>query len=320
MVAPSVVAAVSSSLPPPCPAVIEQPMEKALVSESTLSQLGFPSEFPYEFDSSAFTSPDDSTETKDETSDDEDDFLAGLTRRLALSTQRLSSPPSLVTDKSEVKPPESTLSGVVSPNGPFSQVPSPPTSPSPEDESLKVISAAAGEVAKMKKMAAKPNSNSPPNPKPNSFIPFPPHQNAAFFSYYYWLWPSQTPPYNHQSPIMTLPPALIAPPFPVLAAPTAAKQPSTGTGVFIPRKFPNPSDDSQKKSGDECVKIPKKVVHQQKPKTKESSVRCQPHLQARLSKGHSKIGKECVKTKPSQRPVSGGCVKEERSLPQEWIY
>lgn len=101
MVAPPV-AAVSSGLPPPSPAVVEQPMEKVL---STPSQLSFPNEFPYEFDSSTFsspfTSPGDSTETEDETSDDEDGFLAGLTRRLALSTQRLPSPPSFVTDKAD---------------------------------------------------------------------------------------------------------------------------------------------------------------------------------------------------------------------------
>jgi len=91
MVAPPIAAA-SLELPPPFPAVFEQPMEK----------LTFPNEFPYEFASSTFsTSPEDSTETEDETTDDEDDFLAGLTRRLALSTQRLSSP-SFVTDKSQV--------------------------------------------------------------------------------------------------------------------------------------------------------------------------------------------------------------------------
>lgn len=98
MVAPPVAAA-SAGLSPPLPAVVERPMEKVL---STLSQLSFPNEFPYEFDSSTFsTSPEDSTETEDETTDDEDDFLAGLTRRLALSTQRLSSP-SFVIDKAQV--------------------------------------------------------------------------------------------------------------------------------------------------------------------------------------------------------------------------
>ncbi|XP_024013706.1 uncharacterized protein LOC18021632 isoform X2 [Eutrema salsugineum] len=291
MVAPPFAAA-SSDIHPPCPAV----------SESTLSQLGIPNEFPYEFDSSAFSSvfnsSEDSTETQCETSDDEDDFLAGLTRRLALSTQRLSSPPSLVNDKPEVKPANSTLSGPVScsnsgdrsPNGPFSQVPSPSTSPFREEEedSLKVLSAAAGEVAKIKmaNFVAKPISR--PNPNPSSFVPFP--QNAAFCDYYYWLWQ----------------PVLFASPYPVggvLAAPTAVKQTSAGTGVFIPRNHPNPSD-SRKKSGGGSVKFRSKVVHQQKPKIKEFSGRSQSSLQ---STGSSKI--------------AGGCLKEERHhLPQEWMY
>lgn len=71
-------------------------MEKTPSSELTPTRLGFPNEFPYEFDSPAFspgfTSPGDSTETEDESSDDEEDFLAGLTRRLAPSTQRLTPP------------------------------------------------------------------------------------------------------------------------------------------------------------------------------------------------------------------------------------
>lgn len=71
-------------------------MEKTPSSELTPTRLGFPNEFPYEFDSPSFspgfTSPGDSTETEDESSDDEEDFLAGLTRRLAPSTQRLTPP------------------------------------------------------------------------------------------------------------------------------------------------------------------------------------------------------------------------------------
>lgn len=104
MVAP-LLAAVSSDL---------EPMEKALFTESTLSQLGFPNEFPYEFDSSAFTSPGDSTETEDETSEDEDDFFAGLTRRLALSTQRLPSPPPPFLKATEVCLKASLFSNVIS--------------------------------------------------------------------------------------------------------------------------------------------------------------------------------------------------------------
>jgi hypothetical protein len=85
-----------SRLLPPHLSVNLPTMEKTTSSELTPTRLGFPNEFPYEFDSPSFspgfTSPGDSTETEDESSDDEEDFLAGLTRRLAPSTQRLPSP------------------------------------------------------------------------------------------------------------------------------------------------------------------------------------------------------------------------------------
>ena len=71
----------------------------------------FPTEFPYEFDSSsgpnsALSSPvEGSTET--ESSSDEDDFLAGLTRRLAQSslsqTQKRSVPNFTQEKQPEVK-------------------------------------------------------------------------------------------------------------------------------------------------------------------------------------------------------------------------
>ncbi|AEE79423.1 putative protein [Arabidopsis thaliana] len=293
MVAPPIAAA-SLELPPPFPAVFEQPMEK----------LTFPNEFPYEFASSTFsTSPEDSTETEDETTDDEDDFLAGLTRRLALSTQRLSSP-SFVTDKSQMKPKvtESTQSGLGSPNGPFSQVPSPPTSPSREEDSLKVLSAAAGEVAKIKKANFDAKPISYPNPNPNYLTSFP--QNVAYYNCY-WLWE----PHYPQSQMGIVPNAWHIPPSPVRAfytLPTAVKSPSTGTGVFLPRKYSNPSDSPKKKSGDGCVK----VVNQQKPKIEVLPVRCKPNSKAGLSTGRSKI----------DYVAGGGCLKHEKPLLQEWMY
>lgn len=96
----------SRLLPPPPYLSVNLPiMEKTPSSELTPTRLGFPNEFPYEFDSPSFspgfTSPGDSTETEDESSDDEEDFLAGLTRRLAPSTQRLPPPPPLY--KTEVR-------------------------------------------------------------------------------------------------------------------------------------------------------------------------------------------------------------------------
>lgn len=73
--------------------------------------VGFPSEFPYEFDSfsssSALSSPVESVVGSTETeSSDEEDFFVGLTRRLAQSTihdsQKLAVP-NLAQDKSEVR-------------------------------------------------------------------------------------------------------------------------------------------------------------------------------------------------------------------------
>lgn len=60
--------------------------------------VNFPMEFPYEYDSfdSALSSPVESvvcsTETENSSSSDEEDFLAGLTRRLTHSTQKLAVP------------------------------------------------------------------------------------------------------------------------------------------------------------------------------------------------------------------------------------
>ncbi|XP_010533767.1 PREDICTED: uncharacterized protein LOC104809429 [Tarenaya hassleriana] len=171
-------------------AVDKLPAEKTLCPEFTPSLLGFPTEFPFEFNSptfsSAFPSPGDSTETEDESSDDEEDFLAGLTRRLALSTQRL--PHSFSSEKAEEKrrvvstSPLSTLSGLGSwsasgngsPNGPLSHVPSPPATPFRKDDTWDVISAAAGQVARLKMGDCREPLLSRPNPNPNL--------NAAFSS------------------------------------------------------------------------------------------------------------------------------------------
>eukprot|EP00258_Populus_trichocarpa_P006959 XP_002311195.2 uncharacterized protein LOC7494465 isoform X3 [Populus trichocarpa] len=117
--------------------------------------LSFFSEFPYEFDSlgspSALSSPVESsmgssTETE---SSDEDDFLAGLTRRL---TQQLAVKPEKWVMAGS---PESTLSGLrswsVSSNGSPNGVLSPPTTPfGAKNDTWDLIYAAAGEVARLK--------------------------------------------------------------------------------------------------------------------------------------------------------------------------
>ncbi|OMO94359.1 hypothetical protein CCACVL1_06043 [Corchorus capsularis] len=137
-------------------------------SELLITSHGFPTEFPYEFDSldsPALSSPVESVvgSTETEESSDEDEFLAGLTRRLAHSTSQKFTLPNLSMDKNEksgvlASSPQSTLSGLGSwsassngsPNGP-SQVPSPPTTPfGAQNDTWDLIYAAAGQVARLK--------------------------------------------------------------------------------------------------------------------------------------------------------------------------
>lgn len=148
-------------------------MEKENVFNRSGPRFSFPSEFPYEFDAfgpnSSLCSPVGSVAGSTETeSSDEDDFFAGLTRRLTQSslqeTQKLTAP-SLLPNKPErvlAGSPQSTLSGIGSwsgrsggssngsPNCP-SQGPSPPTTPFGNDNNTwDLIYAAAGQVARLK--------------------------------------------------------------------------------------------------------------------------------------------------------------------------
>lgn len=137
------------------------------------AEFGFPSEFPYEFDSFGIPPLDSpveslagSTETE---SSDEEDFFAGLTRRLSqasLQETRLSQL-TVPINKTEIQKdrvisgsPQSTLSGIGSwsgwssgsgdgsPNG-SSRVPSPSTTAFSGD-AWETIYAAAGHVARLK--------------------------------------------------------------------------------------------------------------------------------------------------------------------------
>ncbi|XP_044480172.1 uncharacterized protein LOC123206943 [Mangifera indica] len=131
------------------------------------SDLSFPSEFPYEFDSldSALCSPVESENgwTETETTSDEEDFLTGLTRRLTQSSTQKFAANGFTKDKPEswvmAGSPESSLSGIGSwsvssggsPNGSSSLVSSPPTTPfGDENNTWDLISAAAGQVARLK--------------------------------------------------------------------------------------------------------------------------------------------------------------------------
>ncbi|XP_027332907.1 uncharacterized protein LOC113847816 [Abrus precatorius] len=129
----------------------------------------FPNEFPYEFDSFG-TEPVESGSTGTESSDEED-FFAGLTRRLSHAalneTRKQLTVPICNSDKTETQKktrglavsPQSTLSGWScrsvgsgdgSPNG-SSRVPSPTTTPfNATNEAWDVLYAAAGQVARMK--------------------------------------------------------------------------------------------------------------------------------------------------------------------------
>ncbi|CAK8538240.1 unnamed protein product [Lathyrus sativus] len=130
-------------------------------SEIRDAAFGFPNEFPYEFDS---------FETENS---DEEDFFAGLTRRLSQASMNETrkeklTVPILNKEKPEEKvrvmagSPQSTLAGIGSwsgrsggssegsPNG-STRVPSPTTIPfSAENDAWDVLYAAAGEVARLK--------------------------------------------------------------------------------------------------------------------------------------------------------------------------
>ncbi|CAH8384808.1 unnamed protein product [Eruca vesicaria subsp. sativa] len=327
-----------ATLPPPLPLLsVNLPItEKTPESELTPTRLGFPNEFPYEFDSPSFspgfTSPGNSTETEDESSDDEEDFLAGLTRRLAPSTQRL--PPPSFNSKQEEKrkvqatSPQSTLSGLGSrsPILPPSQA---HTSSFRRDNAWDVISAAAGEVARLKLES----SNASLNLR---------RQNAAFQAdrYIYqqrlidqlWLC-SQTrakPAENHfvkrvvneelafenlrHMKRNALPNATWTPQHVV----TPLKRPSTGTGVFLPRRYPTTSSEPIKKS----VPVNRPAMPQLKVNPSQTL-----NLDEFTNAGSrlSQFDYDCMLARSTLLPRQGnfrpvGCLNQERRLPQDWMY
>ncbi|WCJ19730.1 hypothetical protein M5689_002008 [Euphorbia peplus] len=135
------------SLKPQEPSWISTGFNKNEFTSAFNSVFNFPTEFPYEFDSFG-SSPEESVIGSTETeSSEDDDFLAGLTRRLS---QKL-------TEKQRVMAgsPESTLSGIgswsVSSNGSPNGVLSPPTTPfDGKSDTWDLIYRAAGEVARLK--------------------------------------------------------------------------------------------------------------------------------------------------------------------------
>ncbi|KAG8501442.1 hypothetical protein CXB51_003782 [Gossypium anomalum] len=286
--------------------------------------------FPYEFDSSsALGSPVESVVGSIETeSSDEDEFLAGLTRRLPLSITHKLTVPSFSWDKNEktgalASSPQSTLSGFLSwsassngsPNGP-SQVPSPPTTPfGAQNDSWDLIYAAAGQVARRKM------SN-----EASKFINFnhgrllPKTHNHSFMNNSpSGLYPSQSLSYNlaptNQKANESKQLERIASTTTATAATQcrarnnavggrssgtctramflggsqSVKRESAGTGVFLPRTYPNNTPAPQKRSGCSTVLVPAKVVQALNLNFADSSSHVQPHLKASFAPNYGAL-------------------------------
>ncbi|XP_010256748.1 PREDICTED: uncharacterized protein LOC104597057 isoform X2 [Nelumbo nucifera] len=179
----------------------------------------FPFEFPYAFacygSPSALSSPVESVVGSTETESDEEDYLAGLTTQMAhsmLQDEEKSAAPSFATDNHKTwamaGSPQSTLCAVGSwsgrsggssrgsPNGP-SQVSSPPSTPlNGKEDAWDLLSAAAGQVVRMKMNDEMPQNHQargllglPRKPSPVSVPVKNPNVSAGFYS---------DPALNHQ--------------------------------------------------------------------------------------------------------------------------
>ncbi|KAK5795531.1 hypothetical protein PVK06_036799 [Gossypium arboreum] len=363
-------------------------------TELLVSSHGFPSEFPYEFDSlSPLSSPVESVVGSTETeSSDEDEFLAGLTRRLAYSTsQKLTVPATFSMDKNEkngalASSPRSTLSGLGgcwssssngSPNGP-SQVPSPPTTPfGPQNDTWDLIYAAAGQVARLKMSNEVPkytnfnHGRTLSKPQNHSFM----KNNTTTNS----LYSDQTLPFNqfngrqvkasnwqaqvqqqhqqqhqhqhqHQHQIQTrlrnnvvggrplgLPqsswPPLQAQPQQqkhsqngmramFLGGSSGVKRESTGTGVFIPRRYGNTTNttthEPRKKSGCSTVLLPAKVVQALNLNFDDTKNHVQPQFNPTFASNYDALvaRRNALLTQARRNYRPDGSL----NLPQEWTY
>ncbi|XP_009143277.1 uncharacterized protein LOC103867005 [Brassica rapa] len=317
-----------SRLPPPPLLSVNLPlMEKTTDSELTPTRLGFPNEFPYEFDSPAFspgfTSPGNSTETEDESSDDEEDFLAGLTRRLAPSTHRLP-PPSF---KSEEKRQVAATSPLIPPSHAH-------TTSFRRDNAWEVISAAAGEVARLKLGSYEPHL---PRESPSLTLR---RQNAAFQTERYlqqqrlldqmWLCSqARTKSSENLFPKRALNEDIAFQNMRRNASSSAAtwipqhalapvKRPSAGTGVFLPRRYPTASSEPIKKPApvNRSVMSQSRVCPPQTLNFDEFT-----NVGSRLSQ----FDYECMLARSTLLARQGnyravGCLNQERRLPQDWMY
>ncbi|XP_039038855.1 uncharacterized protein LOC120176492 isoform X2 [Hibiscus syriacus] len=239
-------------------------------TESLLFGHGFTTEFPYMFDSfSVLGSPVgsfvESTETE---SSDEDEFLAGLTRRLAYSTSQKLTVHAL--DKNEV--------------------PSPPTSPfCVQNDAWDLIYAAAGQVASLKLSNEVPkytnfnHGGSLSKPQTNQFNGKTSNWQAPVQYQQHQQIHNKTKsnvvggrplglPQSSWSPLRVHSQQKHPPTHPgsgmramFLTGSGGVKRDSAGTGVFIPRRYDtsttnNTNPEPRKKPGCPTVLLPAKVV------------------------------------------------------------
>lgn len=295
------------------------------------------------------SSPVESVLGSTETESDEDEFVSGLTRKLARSS--IQHPNS---DKSNSKTwgmdgsPQSTLTSLLggSSRGSTncsSQVSSPPSNR--PDVSWDLLYAAAGEVAKMRRYEEMGGYSAPvKNPNPNGFNPSgsdPIHQyQSTHRPSSNWGQYQQNQPYKmvqNRGPNGVRPAGLSPSVWPTLqqsqqprgggggsgmravflGIPGGAKRESTGTGVFIPntpRRTGVTPAVSRKKQGCSTVLLPERVVQALNLKLEPvSSSVIDPSLKS--WKNVPAVGQQRLNVRWPEPAVMN-----EIRLPKEWTY
>ncbi|XP_039067454.1 uncharacterized protein LOC120213343 isoform X2 [Hibiscus syriacus] len=322
-------------------------------TESLVSSHGFPTEFPYEFDSfdsfSSSNSPVESVVESTETeSSDEDEFLAGLNRRLAHFTSQKLTVPTLSLEKNEkngafASSPRSTLAGLGSwspssnnsPMGP-SQVPSPPTTPfCAQNDTWDLIYAAAGQVARFRMSNEVPKYT---NFSHGRALPKAQNQTNQFNGRQ-----QQIQDRIRNNVVWGRPLGLPQSSWPPIQVQSQPKQPQNhpgsgmrhmfihgsggvkrecaGTGVFIPRRHSSntiTTTEPRMKSGCSTVLLPAKVVHALNLNFPDTNNR---HVQPRFytsstSNYDALVARNALLTQARRNYRQEGSL----NLPHEWTY
>lgn len=347
-------------------------MDKENISmASSEANLSFPSEFPFCFgsygssSSSALNSPVESVNGSTETESDEDDFLAGLTRKFVESTRIQPKKSTSPTGRVVAGSPQSTLSAFGSPNS-QPMLSSRHTAPfnGTNEEEWRLIFEAAGQIARLKMsneaqkyhqqgrgiLVTPGNSNitaaPPPVKKPTTgFQNFDlcrtlPQTNSQCSS----PWGGQmqnrarcfegsrcTRP-THCLPQSTWPPLQASQQQQqktgsdmraVFLNGSGVRRESTGTGVFLPRRFGTPTE-ARKKTGCSTVLLPARVVQAL---NLDLDMDTRAQAQGRVNGGFAPINNDVLLNQRSsfmaqQRRVLTPEVapSHEIRLPQEWTY